>query len=47
MQIAGVPSLVHANFPHFWPTICMALRTVVDHQAPDLATACTGLTPPP
>ena len=46
-EIAGVPSLVHANFPHFWPTICMALRTVVDHQAPDLATACTGLTPPP
>ncbi len=46
-EIAGVPSLVHVNFPHFWPTICTALRTVVDHQAPALASACTGLTQPP
>jgi hypothetical protein len=46
-EISGVPSFVHANFPHFWPTICTALRTVVDHQAPPLATACTGLTQPP
>jgi len=47
VEIANVPSLVHANFPHHWPTICMALRTVVDHQAPALAQACTGLTQPP
>ena len=38
--------LVHAHFPHQWEVICMALRTVVDHQAPALAQACTGLTQP-
>ena len=37
---------VHAHFPHQWEVICMALRTVVDHQAPALAQACTGLTRP-
>ncbi|MFQ5848299.1 MAG: hypothetical protein ACE5IQ_11605 [Candidatus Methylomirabilales bacterium] len=50
MEIAGVPGVlaqVHANFPHHWPTICAALRTVVDHQAPpDPTQACGGLTPP-
>jgi hypothetical protein len=49
-QISGVPGAnggeVHENFPHHWDTICMALRTVVDHQAPALAQACTGLTHP-
>ncbi len=52
-EIAGVPGVlgqVHANFPHFWPTICTALTTVVDHEAPpdpvDPAQACTGLTQP-
>jgi hypothetical protein len=30
-----------------WPTICMTLRTVTDHQVPaDQAAACAGLTPP-
>jgi hypothetical protein len=46
LEITGVPSVVHANFPHHWPTICTALRTVTDHQAPDPAQACTGLTHP-
>jgi hypothetical protein len=51
-EITGVPGGnlnldTHGNFPHHWPTICMALRTVVDHQVPaDQAQACTGLTQP-
>ena len=51
-EITGVPGGVlnvdtHANFPHHWPTICMALRTVVDHQVPaNQVVACTGLTHP-
>ena len=48
-EISGVPGFlaaVHTNFPHHWEVICMALRTVVDHQAPALAQACTGLTHP-
>ena len=48
-EISGVPGPVadvHANFPHHWEAICMALRTVADHQAPALAQACTGLTHP-
>jgi hypothetical protein len=50
MEVGGVPGIlgqVHANFPHHWPTICSALRTVVDHQPPaDPAQACAGLTQP-
>ena len=50
-EISGVPagplSLdVHANFPHHWDVICMALRSVVDHAAPAPAMACSGLTHP-
>jgi hypothetical protein len=51
-EITGVPGGTlnidtHANVPHHWPTICMALRTVVDHQVPaDQAAACSGLTQP-
>jgi len=51
-EITGVPGGIlnvdtHANFPHHWPTICMALRTVADHQAPaDQVAACAGLTHP-
>lgn len=45
-EIAGVPSLVHANFPHHWEAICTALRTVVDHQTPPAGQACAGLTHP-
>ena len=48
-EISGVPGFfaaVHVNFPHHWDVICMALRTVADHQAPALAQACTGLTHP-
>jgi hypothetical protein len=49
-EISGVPGFfgaaVHANFPHHWEVICMALRTVVDHQAPPVALACNGLTHP-
>jgi pimeloyl-ACP methyl ester carboxylesterase len=49
-EITGVPGgllTAHGNFPHHWPTICMALRTVTDHQAPvDQMAACTGLTSP-
>jgi len=54
-EIAGVPGVVllgqvHANFPHHWPTICTALKVVVDHQPPsdpvDPVQVCAGLTPP-
>ncbi len=48
-EIANVPgglAGVHENFPHHWETLCMALRTVVDHQAPSPAQACLGLTRP-
>jgi triacylglycerol esterase/lipase EstA (alpha/beta hydrolase family) len=49
-EISGVPGVlfsVHGNFPHHWPTICMALRTVVDHVVPaDQVQACAGLTQP-
>jgi hypothetical protein len=51
-EITGVPGGnlnldTHANFPHHWPTICMALRTVADHQVPaDQTAACAGLTRP-
>jgi hypothetical protein len=51
VEMAGVPgpaAAVHANTPHHWETICMALRTVTDHQVPaSQAQACTGLTVPP
>ena len=51
-EITGVPGGIlnvdtHENFPHHWPSICMALRTVVDHQVPaDQVAACAGLTHP-
>ncbi|HID82127.1 MAG TPA: hypothetical protein EYH06_08510 [Chromatiales bacterium] len=46
-EITGVPSLVHANFPHHWPTICYTLKSIAEHQAPANQTAaCQGLTPP-
>ena len=48
VEMTGVAAPVHANTPHHWDTICMALRTVTDHQAPaSQAQACTGLTVPP
>jgi DNA-binding beta-propeller fold protein YncE len=46
-EVAGTPSVVHANFPHHWPTICTALRSIADGAVPaDPAQACTGLTHP-
>jgi hypothetical protein len=51
-EITGVPAGplgldTHTNFPHHWPTICMALRTVIDHAVPlDQTAACAGLTQP-
>jgi hypothetical protein len=51
-EITGVPggflnAQTHSNFPHHWPTICMTLRTLVDHQVPvDQVQACLGLTQP-
>lgn len=47
MEITGTPSNVHSNFPHHWPTICVTLKTIVDHQAPSNQTdACQGLNQP-
>jgi hypothetical protein len=46
-NIPGGPLDIHDNTPHFWDTICMTLRTIVDHQVPaDQTQACVGLTPP-
>jgi hypothetical protein len=51
-EISGVPGgfanlETHGNFPHHWPTICMTLRTLADHQVPaDQLQACAGLTQP-
>jgi hypothetical protein len=51
-EITGVPggflnAQIHSDFPHHWPTICMTLRTLVDHQVPvDQVQACVGLTQP-
>ena len=47
MEITGVPTETHSNFPHHWPTICVTLKTIVNHQAPASQTdACQGLTQP-
>jgi hypothetical protein len=47
MEIPGVPGEVHSNFPHHWSTICVALRTVVDHRVPASPDeACEGLVQP-
>jgi hypothetical protein len=47
LEIPEVPWEVHSNFPHHWPTICVALRTVVDHQAPaSVDEVCEGLVQP-
>ena len=43
----GCPDETHSNFPHHWPTICVTLRTIVNHQAPANETeACQELTQP-
>jgi hypothetical protein len=48
MEITGTPINFHGNFPHHWPTICVTLKTLVNHQAPANQTeACQGLTPSP
>jgi hypothetical protein len=45
--VSGLSSDVHRNFPHHWPTICMALRSIIDQQAPqDQSSACQGLVQP-
>ncbi|MGR9116877.1 MAG: hypothetical protein ACU85E_14030 [Gammaproteobacteria bacterium] len=47
MEITGVPTIVHANFPHYWPTICVALHAITDHASPANQTAaCSALNPP-
>ena len=46
LEVPGVPSIVHAKFPHHWDVICATLRTIADHQAPDPAQLCTDLTRP-
>ncbi|NPV03986.1 MAG: alpha/beta fold hydrolase [Syntrophaceae bacterium] len=47
MEITGVPAETHSNFPHHWPTICVTLQTIVNHQAPaSQADACRGLAQP-
>ena len=47
MEVTGVPTETHSNFPHHWPTICVTLKTIVNHQAPASQTdACQGLTQP-
>ena len=46
-DIPGGLAHIHGNTPHFWDTICMTLRTIVDHQVPaNQVQACVGLTQP-
>ncbi len=33
-EIPVAPLWAHSNFPHQWETICMALKTVVNHMVP-------------
>ena len=47
MEVTGVPTETHSNFPHHWPTICVTLSTIVNRQAPANQTeACQGLIQP-
>jgi hypothetical protein len=46
-EIANIPVPIHDNTPHFWDTICLTLRTIVDRAVPvDQFVACQGLTQP-
>jgi hypothetical protein len=47
MEITGVPSNTHSNFPHHWPTICVTLHAIANHApAADQNSACNALSPP-
>jgi len=47
MEVTGVPTETHSNFPHHWPTLCVVLKTIVDHAAPlNHTEACQGLNQP-
>ncbi|MCG3200891.1 MAG: Protein TolB [Gammaproteobacteria bacterium] len=47
VEVTGVPAEVHSNFPHHWPTICMALYAIGNHAPPaDQAAACDALNAP-
>lgn len=47
IPVADIPLDVHANLPHHDEVICIALRSLVDHQAPaSPSQACQGLTLP-
>jgi Tol biopolymer transport system component len=47
MEITDVPVEVHSNFPHHWPTICVTLYAIANHDAPaDQTVACSGFTSP-
>ena len=47
MEITGTPTNVHSNVPHHWPTICVVLKTIVNHAAPANQTeACQGMNQP-
>ena len=47
MEITGTPSNAHSNFPHHWPTLCVVLKTIVNHTAPaNQSEACQGLSQP-
>lgn len=47
MEITGVPSNTHSNFPHHWPTICVTLHAIANHTpAADQTSACNALSPP-
>jgi pimeloyl-ACP methyl ester carboxylesterase len=50
-QVSGVPSTlpqaVHGNFPHYRPTICSVLKTIVNQQVPaESEDPCAGLSVP-
>lgn len=46
-EVDGIGGAVHSEFPHSWPVICLALKTVTDHAVPaNQAVACEGLVQP-
>jgi hypothetical protein len=47
LEIGGVSWEIHSNFPHYWPTICATLQTILNHQPPPSPEDdCQGLVQP-
>lgn len=45
IEISGINVDVHSNFPHHKETICITLRTILDHINPSTSNSCNGILP--